>query len=158
MTFPSRTKLHKHLRAGCQITETEVNFNSPKPNLSTQSRDSSSTEILDNDMSGSDNSTIPVVESNAVNSDLGNGFAFRSWSYATAVVKLHPHSKGDNVCMDTGCGVTLIDKLWLLSELLDVYIAKMLTPLKVRGVGASKYETSEYVTIPIYLPATKDGR
>ena len=50
--------------------------------------------------------------------------------------------------------MTLIDRPWLLSELSDVYVAKISTPLKVRGVDTSKHETSEYVTIPIYLPGT----
>ena len=54
--------------------------------------------------------------------------------------------------MDTGYSITLINKLWLLSELLDIHITKMSTPLKVRGIGASKYKILEYVTIPIYLP------
>ena len=54
--------------------------------------------------------------------------------------------------MDTRYSVILINKSWLLSELLDIYITKILTPLKVRGISALKYKTLEYITILIYLP------
>ena len=52
-----------------------------------------------------------VIESNTVNLDLSNSFAFRSWSYATVVVKLKLYSKGDNIYIDTGYSITLINKL-----------------------------------------------
>ena len=32
----------------------------------------------------------------------------------------------------------------------------MASPLPVRGIGISKHETSEYVTVPIYLPGVQD--
>ena len=34
----------------------------------------------------------------------------------------------------------------------------MATLLKVRGVGSSRYKTSEYVTIPIYLLGLVEGK
>ena len=54
-----------------------------------------------------------IVESTASTGELGNGFAFRSWTYAMVAVKLSLEAALEEVCADTGCGVTLIDRAWL---------------------------------------------
>ena len=95
--------------------------------------------------------TSPIIESKAINSNLRNSFAFRSQSYATTLVKLRLDAKDNNIYIDTGYGIILINKSWLLLELLDVYIARISILLKVRGVGILKYKTSEYIIILIYL-------
>ena len=56
-----------------------------------------------------------------------------------------------NGCMDTGCGATLINRQLLMTQLPQVKILKMATPLKVRGIGASKHETDEYIVEPLYF-------
>ena len=103
--------------------------------------------------SGIGSPPLDIVESTASTKDLGNGFAFRSWTYAKISARLLPDANDVDVCIDSGCGVTLIDRAWLLSILPEVKILKMASPLKVRGLGTSKHETSEYVTSPVYLPA-----
>lgn len=60
------------------------------------------------------------------------------------------------VCADTGCGVSLIDRAWALSKT-STPISKLISPLRVRGVGSSKHETSEYITQDLYFPGT-DGK
>ena len=103
--------------------------------------------------------SIPrIIESTASTKDVGNGFTFRSWTYAIIPVKLDVTGAAEDVYTDTGCGVTLIDRAWLFSLLPDVSISKMATPLKVRGVGSSRHKTSEYVTIPIYLLGQVEGK
>ena len=60
--------------------------------------------------------------------------------------------------MDTGCGVSLVDRAWLHTLLPEVKISKISSPLKVRGVGANRHETDKFVVIPIYFPGKKiDG-
>ena len=106
--------------------------------------------------SSTTSATLPdIVESNASKKDLGNGFAFRSWTYAKIPVRLLPNAEDVEVCVDSGCGVTLIDRTWMLSLIPGVKIHKMASPLKVRGLGTSKHETSEYITNPLYLPAVE---
>ena len=73
-------------------------------------------------------------------------------------VKLSPNDDITDACLDTGCGVSLIDRTWLKSLLPDAAILKMSSPLKVRGVGTNRHETNEFVVIPIYLPGQKDGQ
>lgn len=42
-----------------------------------------------------------------------------------------------SVCLDTGCGVTLMDKEWLAKKLFSQKINAMPVSLKVRGIDAS---------------------
>lgn len=144
-TFPSKSKLHKHLRKGC----TNEDSSACKSVLPAK-------ELLANLGESESHSTavgIPrVVESTASTSEQGSGFGFRSWNYAMAKVRLTKTGTDDNVCLDTGCGVTLIDRLWLANLLPNARISKMASPLRVRGVGSSQHETSEYLVTPCYFP------
>ena len=61
-------------------------------------------------------SSIPVIVSKVVHTSHRSGFSFRGWTYATAAVilvsgHLPQGSDPDSAaCLDTGCGVTLVDK------------------------------------------------
>ena len=90
-SFPSKSKLHKHIKVGC-VGET-------LPSSSTQP-----------------SSSIHVIASMAVHQSFGSGLAFRGWTYATTAITLDPHhlpqdtNPKSTACLDTGCGVTLVDK------------------------------------------------
>ena len=49
--------------------------------------------------------------------------------------------------------MSLIDRVWAKTELPDLKVLVIASPLRVRGVRATKYETSNFVTVPIYLPS-----
>ena len=53
--------------------------------------------------------TLKVIELSASTKELSSGFTFRSWTYTIVVVKLALDGKGDEVYVDIGYGVTLID-------------------------------------------------
>lgn len=97
-SFPSRTKLHNHLKSSC--------LEKSLPSLPAQAA-----------------SSIPIITSKPVHQSFGFGLAFRGWTYATALVTLIPeHLLPDSVpnsisCLDTGCGVTLVNKAWLSKHL-----------------------------------------
>lgn len=63
---------------------------------------------------------------------------------------------GSRVYLDTGCRVTLVDKHWLLKRLPGQKINTMSTSLKIRGIGASKHESSEFAALSLYFPS-KNG-
>ena len=89
--FPSRSKLHKHIKAG-GVRE---------------ALPSSSTQLF---------SLIPVVVSTAVHQSFASGLAFRGWTYAIIAITLDAHRLPRDpdpkltACLDTGCRVTLVDK------------------------------------------------
>ncbi len=132
-SFPSKSKLHPQIKFGC-VGEASPSA-SPQPS-----------------------SSIPVIVSKAVHTSLGLGFSFRGWTYATTAVTLAPEhlpqssDPDSTTCLDTGYGVTLVDKHWLLKHLPDQKINTMSTPLKVRGIGALKHESSEFADLSLYFP------
>ena len=123
--FSSKSRLHKNLKDGCTGS---VHFSLPDAPAPT--------------------SPILIITSKSMASAMASGLAFQGSTYATAAVTLVPQvlplesNPGTITCLDTGCGVTLVDKDWLLRQLLDQKIKEMSTPLKVRGIGASKHESA----------------
>lgn len=59
-------------------------------------------------------------------------------------------------CFDTSCGVTLVDKHWLSKRLPNQKINTISLLLKVRGIKASKHESSEFVALALYF-SDKNG-
>lgn len=90
------------------------------------------------------------------------GFGFRGWTYATIAVTLAPEHLPQNsdpdstACFDTGCGVTLVDRHWLLKRLPGQKINTMSTSLKVKGIGASKHKSSEFAALSLYFSGKND--
>lgn len=133
--FPSRSTLHKDLKAKCVPVQDSLNATSP----------------------AQQSSPIPVLQSKATFEAGSSGFAFRGWSYATAAVTLVPSAIPDHAtpdescCLDTGCGVTLVDRSWLTQRLPNQKISKMAVPLKVRGIGSAKHDSDEFVSVLLYF-------
>lgn len=168
-TFPSKSQLHKHLRKGCPArkeadsSESRDQSRNQDPSaqelLEGRARPSSKELLANLGEAESDSAAIGIpriVESAASTAEQGTGFGFRSWNYAMAKIRLTKSGQDDDVCLDTGCGVTLIDRLWLRKLLPEAVIATMASPLRVRGVGSSQHETSEYLVTPCYFPGVDD--
>lgn len=60
------------------------------------------------------------------------------------------------IYLDTRCGVTFIDKSWLLRHLLEQKLSMMSTPLKVKRIRVSRYKTKKFAALSLYFPG-KDG-
>ena len=99
---------------------------------------------------------LEIIES-PNDAELGSGFCYRPWNYAYISMKLVPKYESTDTCLDTRCGVSLVDKAWLLSLLPDAKILRIASPLRVRGVGTNKHETNAFVVIPVYFPGKRDG-
>ncbi len=136
--FPSRSALHKHIRNGCIPVEA-VAETGPSPS-----------------------SARPILKSTAKLSAPGSGLAFSGWNYVTTSITFDPAalpSPADpdgSVCLDTGCGVTLVDRDWLTKKLPSQKISTMPVPLKVRGIGASKHESGHFALTTLYIPGTDE--
>lgn len=62
------------------------------------------------------------------------------------------HATPDKLCyLDTSCGVTLVDRSWLIQWLSNQKISKMTVPLKVRGIGSAKHDSNEFVSVSLYF-------
>ena len=132
--FSSKSQLHKHLKESCTgLVQTPLPI-SPAPALA-----------------------IPIIESKTIVPAMGSGLAFRGWTYATAAGTLVSQVLPLNLdpsaiaCLDTGCGVTFVDKAWLLRWLPHQKIREMATPLKVGEIGASKHESAQFAELSLFL-------
>ena len=96
------------------------------------------------------------MKSNASEAEIGDGLGFRHWTYAMISAELHSETVAEDVCADTGCGASLVDREWHSQQSPKTPVSKMASSLRVRGIGSTKHETSEFVTQHIYLPATDD--
>ena len=132
--FSSKSRLHKHLKGGCISSLQPSISGAPAPN-----------------------SPIPIITSKSVVPAMGSGLAFRGWTYATAAVTLLPQvlplesDPSATACLNTGCGVTLVNKDWLLRQLPNQKIKEMSTPLKVRGIGTLKHESAQFAELSLFL-------
>lgn len=100
---------------------------------------------------------IEVVESNAIDrTNIGTGLVFRGWNYAHIPVRLLSTVTDEEVCIDTGCGVILAEKPWLLSLFPNVSIRRMSKSLRVKGLGSTMHDTDQYVLTPMLISGIKE--
>lgn len=89
--------------------------------------------------------------------NINSGFAFRDWSYVTALITLSPHAmplQSDLAilyCLDTSCGVTFVNRKWLYKYAPEENILKMAVFSKVRSIKSSKHESDKFLSMPIYF-------
>lgn len=108
-------------------------------------------------------SVRPVLCFTAKLSAPSSGLAFRDWSYGTTLITFDwailPDIGNPNtlVCLDTGCGISLVDKTWLTKKHLSQKIRNMPVPLRVRGINASKYKLRKFPLTAFYIPGFDRG-
>ena len=154
-SFKSKSKLHKHLRQDCLIRGSQKASKAKQAMKLNDVRNGcqAHTKECHNGCAFS----VEIVDSQATDrANVGTGLAFRGWNYAHILVRLLLNAIDEKVCIDTGCGVTLADKPWLLALLPEVEIRRMPKALRVKGLGTAMHDTDEYVLIPMYIPGTKE--
>ena len=134
-SFQSRSALHRHIKSGWnalkKIVVAETGSDLPFPR--------------------------PILCSAAKLSAPGSGLAFRDWSYTTTLITFDPallpavSNPDTSVCLDTGCGVSLVDKTWLAKKHPFQKISTMPVPLKVKGIGTSRYESNKFAFTTLYI-------
>ena len=135
-SFQSCSALYRHIKSGCNALEriAVVKTGSDPP------------------------FSRPILCSAAKLSAPSSGLAFRGWSYATSLITFDPallpavSDPDTSVCLDTGCGVSLVDKTWLAKKHSSQKISTMPVPLKVRGIGTSRHESNEFALTALYIP------
>ena len=107
------------------------------------------------------NRAIKVISSTTLIIELGTKFGFRSYYFLTLFIVLSIVVIAFLVCLDTGYLVILINRAFLLKQVLGIYIRTIASPISIRGIGSNYYTTREYVLLEIYLPSkyySKDVR
>lgn len=139
MTFSSGNQLHKHLESCLRKPTAEEDLPKPSADCFLAAMDQ-------------------LIQSKAQEANATGGYGFRGYRYATVIVCFEWRGKTHEICIDTGCTMSLIDRNFLkqlIEEGLIVDIQKMPTPMKVRGLGTNQHDASEYARIAIYLPGSE---
>ncbi|RPB07442.1 hypothetical protein P167DRAFT_404472 [Morchella conica CCBAS932] len=96
-----------------------------------------------------------IVQSNAPKIP-GNGYAFRDYNFLEIAVRIAPGTEDLWVCLDTGCGVSLIDSSWIREILPEAAILNRPSAVNVRGLGEAVHSSSQYMVLQLSLPGKDD--
>lgn len=134
MTFPSNNKLHRHLK---ECRQQAVLHGSIEPSSGTR-------------MIKSDNRNIK--------SEGDYEIVLRKWHYLMIKASII-NAILDFFCLDTGCGMSMIDRLYLC-KLMPEYKLRMKEskPIKVRGIGTTIITSSESIELELDIPGLSKGK
>ena len=180
IVFPSRSALHRHLKAGCEskrgkwqkknaayaLKKAAVK-NEPLPTENIETTvdpvvESTDTIQPDSYQSAANHAAVDlehlpngkdlkIIKSpREFSPQLGRHFA--SFKWASLRVALTPISSFTPVCIDTGCPVSIIDRTFLLTHLPDVEIKSLAKSLNLTGINGGRHASNEYVEISFYVP------
>ena len=145
--FPSRNKLFEHLRAACwKKPSTELASSSVRANPGVA-------------VWGAvpEDAKMEVIKSTATPVS-GTGDAFKSWHYAVTQVYWTPDClSGHNICVDSGCGMSIIDRKFL-STLSGYEIKHMGSKVRIRGIGSQIHLSDEFIVLTFYLRGKLNGQ
>ena len=139
--FPSNNALHWHLCSTCQALK---QFEDPKKaKLATMLYAKPKKEV--------------IIMSTAPKTNGLPRHEFHKWQYTMANIQFSKDQQAQvhNICLDTGCTMTLIDKDFPKKVTPDAVMKKMVSLVSVRGVGCRKHSSVDNTTIDMYFPQTK---
>jgi hypothetical protein len=93
-----------------------------------------------------------VVKSTAV-ATFGTGYGFRTFNYLEMRVCLDRHGPDTWVCLDTGAGMSLVDRGWLHEMCPDANMLTRASGVSVRGINNKSQQTRGYVVLQLYINA-----
>jgi hypothetical protein len=94
----------------------------------------------------------PEVVKSTAPPTFGTGYAFRTFNYLEMPVRLSKESEDTWVCLDTGAGMSLVDREWLAKACPDATILTRTSSVSVRGIDNRTQKTSSYVVLQISIP------
>ncbi len=102
----------------------------------------------------------PLIESNVerISDSSSDGLGFRAWHYAAVPVALTWHGVATPICIDSGCTMSLIDRAFLEEHARETEVKHIKVPISVRGIGATRHLTNEYVVLDLYIHGEIPGQ
>lgn len=100
---------------------------------------------------------VEVIQSTA-RPATGTGRDYRLWNYVKFPLRFKLDQPPVEICFDTGCGMTLIDRKFLDECDLKPDIKTLPEPIMVKGVGSKRQPSSQYLVLNIYVNGQLLGR
>ncbi|OJD20838.1 hypothetical protein ACJ73_07827 [Blastomyces percursus] len=120
--FPSNTQLHRHIQDCHGATDYADIYHKEE--------------------------TVQIVDSERMSPSSDAAMTFRDWRYVTSKAYIKDPKKASEICLDSGCTMTVVDEEWLKTP--DVVI-KRTPPIPIRRVGQDMSDRA--VVIPLHFPA-----
>ena len=145
--FSSGNKLHKHTKqSGCTAPPEQPVFTRTQKEPSDQPDEPTAFHAL------------PAIIKSTAAPEAEPGFGFRNWRYMEVNIMLQPKGSVEQVCLDTGCTMSLVDREFLNKLLPNIVIQKLSTSITVRGIGSATHPCDEFVSLDIYMPGMIKGK
>ena len=150
--FPSGNQLHAHLKTHKSSSSYPGLAPQAKP-VKPQPHQKPMKDMMPSHLPPpSETPMLQVVSSTASPSSNPPGYAFRGRRYAQLYISIDsPHNEKQLVCLDTGCGMSLIDATFLKQYAPTVQVSTMETPMTVQGIGATMYNANKFIKLQIYI-------
>lgn len=144
--FPSNNQLHKHLKS-CLREATKADLQSSAAEPSADEPSGNFITIAD-----------LLIRSTAGEANATKSYGFRGYRFATIKVCFQWQGETYEICVDTGCTMSFINRKFLKQLMeagLITEIKKMPTPMTVRDLDTNQHDASEYALVFIYLSENK---
>jgi hypothetical protein len=131
--FPSRTRLFNHLKATNHFTQYVHHVETPAEQVTGVFVD-------------------PIIIASQADAVTGTGYEFRKYNYVEVGVRLAADSEATWACLDTGCGMSLINVDWITDRLPQLCIVNRASAVRVKGIGSQSHVSNSFIVLTMYLP------
>ena len=131
--FDSNNKLHKHLKK-C------------KRNLSIEIFH----DVFVSKLFTFDSNKHVLIESNVL-VIVDTRLVFRSWYYMTIIMSFFCQKVSHNICIDTSCTMSLIDRVFVTNLKLVIQIKKVNVSISIRDIDTFRHLTNDYLMFSMYI-------
>ena len=145
-TFPSRNKLHRHLKTAHRPSDTTEKSQEKPPTSMETDRDPKEIWLMDQA-----ENDLEVLHSVPQFQFVGPGF--RDWHYAKIPCRLSDTGPFNNYGLDTGCTTSVVDRELLTKLLPNIAIKKEERSFPVRGIGDTVVYCTDYTETDVYFRA-----
>jgi hypothetical protein len=101
---------------------------------------------------------LPIVKLTEVNQSLGTGYAFRGYRYAEVRIKAKRTGEDHWICVDSGCGMSVVDEDWFYEQFPISHVATMQLPIWILGIGADVHHSNLYSVVKVLVLVTQKGK
>ena len=156
VSFKSRNQLHKHIRnKACKSKTANTLPNDERRSATEQGSDVGQAPDVPDIVESVGSYQAKIIESSIRPTPSGH-LEFRTWHYLKVKFTGDPKLATTEVCADTGCNMSMMDKDFFTQYFPNAVVRKISEPVTLRGIGKNRHIACEYTTIIFYLKGSPD--
>ncbi|RKF74956.1 hypothetical protein GcM1_236010 [Golovinomyces cichoracearum] len=95
---------------------------------------------------------LPEMIKSKVKASGPSSYAFRGYKYATTKAKIIENCLPQDICLDTGCTMSLIDEEFLIQQSPQAKVMSLVRAIPVSGIGKNVHYCDKFVRLTIFFP------